>query len=116
AQVKSIEINSKIAAQAQKNLRQTGISNVQVETGDGRSGWGSNEYNAIVVTGSVPSVEDSLKYELAIGGRLVITVGQGPMMRVYCITRTDAATYEEKVVIETYVKPLHGAVASNFRC
>ena len=115
AQVHSIEIDSKIAAQAQKNLRQAGINNVQVEVGDGRSGWGNNEFNAIVVTGSVPSVEDSLKYQLAIGGRLVITVGQAPMMRVYCITRTDAATFEEKVVLETYIKPLRGAVASNFK-
>ncbi len=115
AQVKSIELNSKIATQAQKNIRQAGINNVQIEVGDGRSGWGSNEYNAIVVTGSVPSVDDSLKYQLAIGGRLVITVGQAPMMRVYCITRTDAATFEEKSVIETYIKPLHGAVASSFK-
>ena len=115
AQVHSIEIDSKIAAQAQKNLRQAGINNVQGEVGDGRSGWGNNEFNAIVVTGSVPSVEDSLKYQLAIGGRLEITVGQAPMMRVYCITRTDAATFEEKVVLETYIKPLRGAVASKFK-
>lgn len=115
SQVSSIEIDSKIAAQAQKNLHQVGINNVQVEVGDGRAGWGSNEFNAIVVTGSVPSVDDSLKYQLAIGGRLVITVGQAPMMNVYRITRTDAATFEEEIVYETYIKPLRGAVVSNFK-
>ncbi|NLJ52148.1 MAG: protein-L-isoaspartate O-methyltransferase [Alcaligenaceae bacterium] len=114
-QVHSVEIDPQIAAQAQKNLRQAGIHNVQVEVGDGRSGWGNNEFNAILVTGSVPVVDDSLKYQLAVGGRLIITVGQAPMMRVYRIIRTDAATFEEEVLLETYIKPLRGAVASNFK-
>ncbi|MDO5667089.1 MAG: protein-L-isoaspartate O-methyltransferase [Alcaligenaceae bacterium] len=114
-QIHSVEIDSQIAAQAQKNLRQAGISNVQVEVGDARAGWGNNEFNAILVTGSVPAVEDSLKYQLAIGGRLIITVGQAPMMRVYRIVRTDAATFEEEVLLESYIKPLRGAVVSNFK-
>ena len=114
-QVHSVEIDSKIAAQAQQNLKQAGVTNVQVEVGDGRAGWGNNEFNAILVTGSVPAVEDSLKYQLAIGGRLIITVGQAPMMRVIRFVRTDAATFEEEVLLETYLKPLRGAVASNFK-
>lgn len=114
AQVHSVEIDSRIAAQAQQNLRNAGINNVQVEVGDAHAGWGSNEFNAIAVTGSVPSVPDSLKYQLAIGGRLVVAVGQAPVMRVYRYTRTDAATFEEEIVLETCIKPLRGAVTSNF--
>ncbi|KGF31505.1 protein-L-isoaspartate O-methyltransferase family protein [Oligella urethralis] len=114
-QVHSVEIDSRIAAQAQKNLRQAGITNVQVEVGDGHAGWGNNEFNAILVTGSVPTVADSLKYQLAIGGRLIITVGQAPLMEVHRIVRTDAANFESEVLLESYIKPLRGAVASNFK-
>src|SRR3546814_16581102 len=77
-QVTSIEVDSRLAAFAQQNLQRNQVSNVKVETGDAHAGWGTTEYDAILLTGSVPVVPDALKYQLSIGGRLVVVVGQNP--------------------------------------
>jgi len=114
-QVTSVEIDSRLVAFAQQNLQLNHISNVKVETGDGRNGWGSTEYDAILVTGSVPVVPDALKYQLRIGGRLVVVVGQAPVMTACRITRTTAASFETVNLFETVIKPLRGTTVSQFR-
>src|SRR5690606_37935513 len=52
--VTSVEIDPRLAAFATQNLQRNSVANVHVEVGDGHNGWGSNEYDAILVTGSVP--------------------------------------------------------------
>lgn len=115
-QVTSVEIDPRLAAFATQNLQRNGISNAHVETGDGHNGWGSNEYDAILVTGSVPeTVPDGLKYQLRVNGRLIIAVGRAPVMTVQRITRTSAATFETTGLFETVIRPLRGVTASKFK-
>ncbi len=115
-QVTSVEIQPRLAAFATENLQRAGITNVHVETGDGRNGWGSNEYDAILVTGSVPeTIPDGLKYQLRINGRLVIPVGNRRLMTVQRITRTSAASFEVEGLFETYIPPLRGITQSKFK-
>lgn len=114
-QVTTVEIDPRLAAFAQQNLQQNKVSNVKVETGDGRNGWGSTEYDAILVTGSVPVVPDALKYQLRVGGRMVIVVGQAPIMTAVRITRSTAASFESTPLFDTVIKPLRGATVSKFK-
>jgi protein-L-isoaspartate(D-aspartate) O-methyltransferase len=114
-EVTSIEIDPRLVAFAQHNLQQAQIKNVRVETGDGSNGWGTTEYDAILVTGSLPAIPDALKYQLRVGGRMVVIVGQAPAMTVYRITRTTAASFETTSLFETVVKPLSGPVVSHFK-
>ena len=114
-QVTSIEIDSRLAAFASENLARNHVSNVTVETGDAHSGWGTTEYDAILVTGSVPSVPDALKYQLRIGGRLVVVVGQAPIMTAFRITRSSAASFETTPLFDTLIKPLRGVSVSQFK-
>lgn len=114
-QVTSIEMESTLSAFAKNNLERAGIKNVVLEIGDAHAGWGNAEYDAILITGSVPSVPDTIKYQLAIGGRLVVIVGQKPIMTACCITRTSAANFETKYFFDTYVKPLRGTAVSRFK-
>ncbi len=114
-QVTSVEVDSRIAAFGQENLQRHQIDNVRVEIGDGHTGWGNAEYDAILVTGSVPAVPDALKYQLAIGGRLVVVVGQSPIMTVMRITRTSAASFETENLFDTVIRPLRGVAVSQFR-
>ena len=114
-EVTSIEIDPRLVAFAQHNLQQAQIKNVHVETGDGSNGWGTTEYDAILVTGSLPAIPDALKYQLRVGGRMVVIVGQAPAMTVYRITRTTAASFETTSLFETVVKPLSGPVVSHFK-
>ncbi|ANN79705.1 protein-L-isoaspartate O-methyltransferase family protein [Bordetella flabilis] len=114
-QVTTVEIDSRLAAFAQQNLQMNNVGNVKVETGDGRNGWGTTEYDAILLTGSVPVVPDGLKYQLRIGGRLVVVVGTAPIMTACRITRTTAASFETVNLFETVIKPLRGATVSQFK-
>jgi|SRR5690625_809556 len=113
-QVTSVEINQTLAAFATENLKKNKIKNVKVETGEAHAGWGTTEYDAILLTGSLPSVPDALKYQLCIGGRLVAAIGQHPVMTVLRITRTSAASFETTPLFDTVIKPLRGTRVSSF--
>lgn len=114
-QVTSVEVNSKLATYAQQNLQRNQIDNVRVETGDAHAGWGATEYDAILLTGSVPAIPDGLKYQLRIGGRMVVVVGQAPIMTAFRITRTGAANFETEGLFDTVIKPLRGPTVSQFK-
>lgn len=114
-QVTTVEIDSRLVAFAQQNLQLNNVTDVKIETGDGRNGWGSTEYDAILVTGSVPTVPDALKYQLRVGGRLVVVVGEAPVMTACRITRTTAASFETVELFETVIKPLRGTTVSHFK-
>lgn len=114
-QVTSVEIDSRLSAFAQQNLKSAGVDNVTVETGDGSEGWGTTEYDAVLVTGSLPCVPDALKYQLRLGGRLVAVIGQAPAMTAVRITRMTAASFEMETLFETVIKPLIGPRISRFK-
>ena len=113
--VTSIEIDPRLASFAQQNLQQAHVKNVVVETGDGGNGWGTTEYDAILVSGAVSKIPDALKYQLKLGGRMVVIVGQAPAMTAFCITRSTAASFETTSLFETLLKPLTGACGSRFK-
>jgi protein-L-isoaspartate(D-aspartate) O-methyltransferase len=114
-QVTSIEIDSRIAAHAAQNLQRNQVDNVRVEVGDAHAGWGTAEYCAVLVSGSLPCVPDGLKYQLRIGGRLVVIVGEAPVMTALRITRTSAASFETESLFDTCIKPLHGFKLPKFK-
>ncbi|MGB3290208.1 MAG: protein-L-isoaspartate O-methyltransferase [Burkholderiaceae bacterium] len=114
-QVTSIEVDSRLAAFAAQNLQRNQVGNVKVETGDAHAGWGTTEYDAILLTGSVPVVPDALKYQLRIGGRLVVVVGQNPVMTACRITRNSAASFDTVALFDTVIKPLRGATVPQFK-
>jgi len=117
-QVTSVEIDSRLAAFAKQNLDGQQIRNqtrnIKVEVGDGHNSWGTTEYDAILLTGSVPEIPDGLKYQLRVGGRMVVVVGQAPVMTACRVTRITAANFETVTLFETLVKPLRGASMPQF--
>ncbi len=114
-QVKSVEIDSRIAAFGTENLQREHIDNVTVEVGDGHSGWGTAEYDAILLSGSVPVTPDALKYQLCVGGRMVVVIGSQPVMTAFRITRTSAATFDTVPLFDTIIKPLRGTAQPQFK-
>ena len=76
-EVYTIERHAELADQARERLRQQGFGNVQVLHGDGTLGWPEHApYDAIVVAAGGPEIPRALLDQLAIGGRLVIPVGE----------------------------------------
>lgn len=114
-EVTTVEIDPRLVAFAQQNLLQSNTQHVKLENGDGSNGWGTTEYDAILVSGSVPAIPNGLRYQLRVGGRLVVVVGQGPAMTVYRVTRTTAASFETESLFETIIKPLKGTSVSSFK-
>ncbi len=65
--------------------------------GDGTLGWKEfAPYNGIIVTAAAPKVPQALLEQLAIGGRLVIPVGDRHAQSMYIITKIDENKYTEE--------------------
>lgn len=110
AHVYSVEIHPELAEQAKQKLSAHGVQNVTVEVGDAARGWPQHApYDAILVTGSLPLLPESLRAQLAPGGRLVVIVGRAPSMEAGCIERLDANNWRETSLLETVVPPLTNA-------
>ena len=77
--------------------------------GDGTIGW--NEfapYNGIIVTAGGPSVPPSLLQQLAIGGRLVIPIGDMKTQDLHIITKTGENSFTTEIAPDFQFVPLIG--------
>ncbi len=76
-EVHTVERHAVLAEGAAAVLTALGADNVQVHTADGTLGWpAAAPYDAIVVTAAGPEVPVALLAQLAVGGRLVMPVGE----------------------------------------
>ncbi|RJR41715.1 MAG: protein-L-isoaspartate(D-aspartate) O-methyltransferase [Deltaproteobacteria bacterium] len=74
--VYSIDRLGSLTEKAQKVLAELGYNNLHVRVGDGTLGWPEEApFDAILVTAGAPQVPRPLVEQLALGGRLVIPVG-----------------------------------------
>ena len=106
AKVYSIEIVRELADSARKRLRSLGYA-VQARHGDGYAGWpDAAPFDAILVTAAAPSVPATLCEQLAIGGHLVIPVGEDSQ-DLLVITRSLEG-YTEKNVLPVLFVPMTG--------
>ncbi len=76
SEVFSIEIVPELAEQADSVLRSLGYDNIRVRAGNGWLGWPEQApYDAIVVTAAPERIPPELEDQLALGGTMVIPVG-----------------------------------------
>lgn len=93
--VVGVEIVPDLVELARTNV-QVGVGNVEILMGDGSLGHPEGgPYNLIIVSCGAPSIPEPLKKQLALGGRLVIPVGQRGHQRLIRVTRT-ADGYEQE--------------------
>jgi protein-L-isoaspartate(D-aspartate) O-methyltransferase len=109
AHVVTVECRPELAEMARQNLERTGVTNVNLEVGDGANGWSQcGPYDAIVVSGSVPAVPAALLKQLRVGGRLAVVVGEAPVMEAQLITCTADGIYNTVNLFETVIPALDG--------
>ena len=113
----SVEIEARLKAFAEANLRRAGIHNVRLQLDDASRGFApSAPYDVIVVTGSLPVMPPELTDQLKVGGRLAAIVGDDPAMVAQITTRVTADGYDTVKLFETSAKPLRNALRpSSFR-
>jgi protein-L-isoaspartate(D-aspartate) O-methyltransferase len=110
-EVYTIEVHERLARTARERLERDGYTNVHVRRGDGTLGWPEEApFDAIIVAAGGPVVPESLKQQLALGGRLVIPVGpEVGRQELVRITRIGADRYRREHLAEVRFVPLVGA-------
>lgn len=93
----AIERHPILCSQARERLEALGYSNAELRVGDGTTGWPeAAPFDAILVAAGGPEVPRALKEQLAIGGRLVIPVGEAASQKLVKLTRRGEHDYEEE--------------------
>ncbi|WP_206201965.1 protein-L-isoaspartate O-methyltransferase [Terasakiella sp. SH-1] len=107
--VVALESDEKLAHQATETLNSLGIDNAVVVTGRLSDGVAKQApYNVIFFNGSVSEIPDSIKQQLADGGRLICMVaGDSILSTVSVYTRRDEF-FSKRDVLEAGVARLPG--------
>ena len=108
-EIHSVDIHAEFTRAAGPKLDRCGLNNVRLYAGDASRGWREQApYDAIAVTGSVPTDADvrPFEQELRPGGRLFIVVGRPPVMEALLITRVGEDEWSRESLFETDLPPL----------
>lgn len=107
SRVCTIEIVEPLAESAKNTLAELGYENVRVRAGDGYQGWPEESpFDAIILTAAPKEIPAPLLEQLAIGGRLILPVGDYPQ-RLLLIRRTNEG-YTEKELLPVAFVPMTG--------
>jgi len=107
AEVHTIEIVPELAESARRALREEGYARVNVITGDGYRGLPERApFDAIVVTAAPDHVPQPLIDQLALGGKLVIPVGE-TFQELRVLERTGKGVVGSTVISVMFV-PMTG--------
>src|SRR5437764_10058071 len=96
--VYAIERHPSLGKSAQQRFKKLGYDNIVLRVGDGTRGWPeAAPFDAILVAAGGPDVPQALKDQLAIGGRLVIPIGEEERYQTLIkLTRKSEAEFEEE--------------------
>ncbi len=110
AQVFSVERLPALAQGARRALELAGARNVSVMIGDGTLGWRPYApYDAIIVAAASPEVPAPLAEQLAVGGHLIIPLGERDQQVLTIFTRpAEGAPLLRQSVTEVRFVPLLG--------
>ncbi|MCB0751208.1 MAG: protein-L-isoaspartate(D-aspartate) O-methyltransferase [Ignavibacteriae bacterium] len=107
-QVFSIERNEDIYRSVQKLFDEKGLR-VHCRCSDGTIGWSEfAPYNGIIVTAGSPTVPENLKKQLAVGGRLVIPVGDKKTQSLKILQKIDDENFNVEEIPNFAFVPLIG--------
>jgi protein-L-isoaspartate(D-aspartate) O-methyltransferase len=105
----SLERIPSLARRARKVLDECGFSKVNIRLADGTHGWQDMApFDAILVTAGAPQIPQDYLDQLAVGGRLVIPVGDRDAQVLMRITRCGEQEYQEEQLLGCRFVPLIG--------
>lgn len=108
--VTSIELYPEFLEQAGDRLEREAIRNVTLTSGDAAAGWDDGKrYDAIVVGGGLPELHHGFHHSLTVGGRLLLIVGDTPILEGLLITRVGAEQWSTESLFDTWLPPLVNA-------
>jgi len=107
----AIERHRELAALAAARMARLGYGNVQILHGDGSAGLpGEAPFDAILAAASGSHVPEALKRQLAVGGSLVMPIGEpGAVQILVKVGRTGEADYRSEDLGAVRFVPLIGS-------
>ena len=93
----AIERHEELAKLAAARLKRLGYANAEIICADGTKGLAEEApFQAIIVSAGGPHVPEALKQQLAIGGRLIVPVGEFGFQTLIRARRTGENSFEEE--------------------
>ena len=103
----SVEKLRALSRRARALLDQLDYHNIALHVGDGTIGWSEHApYDAIIVTAGAPQAPRPLLDQLAVGGRLVIPIGDEQSQTLTRLVRTRTSFKKEQLGECKFVKLL----------
>ena len=107
----SVERIQSLQERAKEQLAELNLRNVVYRWGDGWDGWNAlAPYNGIIVTAGASEVPQALLDQLAIGGRLVIPVGESNDQQLLLIIREEQGFVRHALEGARFVPLLSGTL------
>lgn len=107
--VYTVERIAPLIERAAARFRALKLRNVRMRNADGNVGWADQgPFDSIIVTAAARHVPGALYDQLAIGGRLVIPVGDEGLQELLIIDRDDAGFSEQSLESVRFVPLLRG--------
>ena len=106
----AIERIGQLTELARQRFANLGYANIELRTGDGTGGWpDAAPFDAILAAAGGPSVPEMLRRQLAIGGRLVMPVGETQQrQRLVKVVRVAEDRFEAEHLDDVMFVPLIG--------
>mgnify|MGYP002395617524 CR=1 FL=1 len=110
AEVYTIEIIPELAEHARQVLEEQGYEDVHVLTGDGYLGWPEHApFDAVIVTCAPEEVPEALVDQLAMGGRMILPLGdEYGMQRLVTLRKTEDGMEVREDIPVRFVPMVHG--------
>jgi protein-L-isoaspartate(D-aspartate) O-methyltransferase len=108
--VESVDIFPDFIESAREKLAAHDFTNLVLRDGDAARGWsGEAPYDAIILTGSLPTLPSAFAENLAPGGRLIAVIGQDPIMEALLTIRRPDGMLSCESLFDTSIAPLLNA-------
>src|SRR6476620_9676757 len=109
SQVFAVERYASLTEAARTTLERLGYRNAKVVTGDGSLGFAeAAPYDAIIVSAAAPRIPPALVLQLAVGGPLVVPVGESDQQTVQLVQRYADGTTSVRTLEGCRFVPLIG--------
>ena len=115
--VTAIDSNEEFIEATAKNLDALNITNVTLCCSDTNLGYKTNApYDVIAILGSMQVMSETIKQQLAVGGRMFCIIGKEPTMEALLLNQVRENEWQEEGLFETSVPALENSPeAEQFR-
>ena len=107
--VQSIEIEKELYESAKASIKKLKLKNVELINDDFIcSSFQEEEFDAIVISSALTSIDEDLKKLLKVGGSLFVVVGSKNHMHATIVSRTSKIDWQTKSLFETRLEFMKG--------